>query len=261
MDGRRRQLAGRRLRRTVAHHSDREVLGHLLFDELVDPRRVHLEVHGAGREHFDEREALALLEIFDALEDRALRRRDPRGRREGDALDVDGRFEAVDEFADPHRVAVGLDVAPVGAGGRDLPGQRGGRHLAAGHAVVRVVDEEHGHAFAAVRRLDELVEADGGEVAVALIADDVGLGVRPSRAGADRGSAAVRHRDRAEVEVVVREDRAPDRHDEVSILLDAVVLDRLGDEFMEYAVAAAGAVMHVGLDRSRTAVEGIEKYF
>ena len=54
---------------------------------------------------------------------------------------------------------------------------------------------------------------------------------------------------------------APHRHDEVGILLDPVVLDRLGDELVQDAVAAAGAVVHVGLDRTGAAVERVEEDF
>ena len=50
--------------------------------------------------------------------------------------------------------------------------RRSGRHLAAGHAVDRVVDEHHGDRDAGLRGVDDLGEADGRQVAVALVGHD-----------------------------------------------------------------------------------------
>ena len=66
-------------------------------------------------------------------------------------------------------------------------------------------------------------------------------------------------RDVAEVEVVVGEHRTADGRDELGILLNTVVLHRFSDKFVQYTVAAAGAVVHILFDRAGTAVESIKK--
>ena len=68
---------------------------------------------------------------------------------------------------------------------------RGGRHLAAGHAVDEVVDADDHQVHVAPRGVDEVVAADGGEVAVAGVDDHVQLGVGQLQAGGEGNGAAV----------------------------------------------------------------------
>ena len=65
--------------------------------------------------------------------------------------------------------------------------------------------------------------------------------------GGDRRGAAVRHLDVADVEVVVREDRAADGADQNGAVLDAELVDGLGQQLVDDAVAAAGAVVRLVL--------------
>ena len=102
-------------------------------------------------------------------------------------------------------------VAAARRGGGPLAEERRRGHLAAGHAVDAVVDEDRGDALPTGRGMDDLRRPDGGQVAVALVSEDEGL--RPDAAdarGHGRG-AAVRRLDEVHVEVVVGEDRATDR--------------------------------------------------
>ncbi len=94
-----------------------------------------------------------------------------------------------------------------------------------------------------LRRRDDLGEADRGEVAVALVADDDRVGVRELVADGDRGGAAVRGLRVADVEVVVEEDGAADRRDGDGPVLDAELVDRLGEVLVREAVPAARAVV------------------
>ena len=72
-----------------------------------------------------------------------------------------------------------LRVAAVGAGDRLHAQEGGGSHLAAGHAVNGVVDEDDGDVFTAVEGVDGLGRADAGEVAVALVGEDQSVGPKP----------------------------------------------------------------------------------
>ena len=57
------------------------------------------------------------------------------------------------------RQAVLLGVTAKGSGGGLLADQRGGGHLAAGHAVGRVVDEDNGEVLTAVGGINGLGNA------------------------------------------------------------------------------------------------------
>ena len=94
-----------------------------------------------------------------------------------------------------------------------------------------------------LRRRDDLGEADGGEVAVPLVGDDDRVGVRELVADRDGRGAAVGGLRVADVEVVVEEDRAADRGDGDGPVLDAELVDRLGEVLVREAVAAARAVV------------------
>ena len=135
-------------------------------------------------------------------------------------------------------------VAAVGARRRLLPHERGRRHLAAGHPVDGVVDEDDADAACpSWAALDDLGEADRGEVAVALVADDDGLGVRELVPERHRRRPAVGGLGVADVEVVVEEDAAADRRDGDRPVLDAQLLDGLGEVLVGEPVPAAGAVV------------------
>ena len=101
-------------------------------------------------------------------------------------------------------------VAAVGRGRGLLAHERGRRHLAAGHAVYRVVHEDGRELLAAVGGMDDLGRAYGGEVAVALVADHEVVGQHALDAGGGRGCAPVGGLDGVEVEVEVGPDRAAD---------------------------------------------------
>ena len=258
-----RRLKMVRLRRlgVVAETAEREVAAHLLVDETVDCLGVHLQIDRAGREDFDKRESLAFFQNPDGLADRFPGLHDFRSGSQSDTLDVDRSGKGVDHFADLQRVAVGFNLTAAGACGGFLSGKRGGRHLSAGHSVGRIVHEEDGHVFAAVRRLKKLVQPDCRKVAVALIGDDEIVGQSADESSSDRGGASVRNGNSAAVVVIVGEDRAADRGDDDGFLLNAMMLDGFRNEFVKDAVSAAGAVVHVLLDRTGTAREGIEKDF
>ena len=153
--------------------------------------------------------------------------------------------------------ACGLDVAAVGGGLRDLSRQARRGHLAAGHAVDGVVDENHGDVFASGGGADGLAQADGGKVAVALIGEDDVVGQRPLHACGDRGGAAVGGLDHVAGEVVRGEPGAADRRDADGPALDAQLVDALGDEAVDDAVRTAGAVVQNGVgQRSRFFKDG-----
>jgi hypothetical protein len=138
-------------------------------------------------------------------------------------------------------------TASPGRGGALLADEGGGRHLAAGHPVDCVVDEEDCDLFTAVGGVDDFGGADGSEVAVALIGDDDFVGAGSLDCGG-RGGAAVRHLDVANVEVIIGEHGAADGTDEDGAVLQAQVGDGFGNQLVRNAVTAARAVVRLVLE-------------
>ena len=208
----RRRRRGRRMRlrfaRSVAQHTQRISLFHHVAHPVLRLHRIHLPDGGAGRKHFHQREAEAAYLVLHGAMNGAVGLRNLLVVSQANTLDVDRRFQGGQQLAHAQRIAFISGVAAVGRGRALLPQQRGGRGLPAGHAVDGVVYKNHGDVLAAIGRMQNLRRADGGEIAVALIADHDA--VRPAALGrrCHRGRAPVRGLDVAHIEVVVSKDRA-----------------------------------------------------
>ena len=129
------------------------------------------------------------------------------------------------------------------AGGGLLAGQRGGGHLSAGHAVVGVIDKDHGDVFAARRRMDNFTHANGGQVAVALVGEHQPVGQHALDAGGHRRGAPVRGLHKIEIEIIVGKHRAAHRGYADHFFAHAHFVDHFGDQAVGHAVGAARAVM------------------
>ena len=98
--------------------------------------------------------------------------------------------------------------------------------------------------------VDDLSGTDRGQVAVALIGKDQRAGAGALGAGGDSRGAAVGGLIHVTVQIVIRKDRAADRrnaHDVAGLelaFLDQLV-DALGDQTVDDAVVAAGAVVEL----------------
>ena len=233
----------RHVRRAVAQDAQRKFLFHLFGHEPGRGLDVHLLVGRTGHQHFDEGIALAVALDFQRLADRLPGLLELGHVRERHARDVDRRLQLADQFRHVQRVARLQRIAPVRRGFRLLAHERGRGHLPAGHAVDRVVDEEHRQLLAAVRRLHRLVEADGRQIAVALVGHHHGLVFRARDARAHGRGAAVRDLHVARVEIVVGEHRAAHGADHDRPVLQLHVRERLADELVQHAVLAAGAIV------------------
>ncbi len=148
------------------------------------------------------------------------------------------------------RQALVAGAASPGRGRGHLADERGRRHLAAGHAINRVVDEEDADVLAAIGGMHDLRSADGREIAIALVGHDDGLGMRALERGGRRGSASVGDLHVAHIEVVVGEDRAADRTHQDGAVLQAKFGERFGDQLVDDSVSAARAVMRLLLQFS-----------
>ena len=92
--------------------------------------------------------------------------------------------------------------------------------------------------------------ADGGQVAVALIGEDQGVGLGALDAGGDSGSAAVGGLKHIAIKIVIGEDGAADRgHTDDVAGLELAFLDQLvyalGHQTVDDAVVAARAVVEL----------------
>ena len=92
-----------------------------------------------------------------------------------------------------------------------------------------------------------MVEPDGRQVAVPLIADDHVFGVGAGECSGNCGRTTVGTFHGVTVKVVVGEHGAADRADDDRAVLDAHIRNGFSDQFVQDPVAAAGAVVHIGL--------------
>ena len=95
--------------------------------------------------------------------------------------------------------------------------------------------------------VDDLVGADGGEVAVALVGEHAGVRQGALDTGGDSGGTSVSGLIHVAVEVVISEDGAADRGNADDVILEAQFLYGFADEPVRYAVVAAGAVVEHGV--------------
>ncbi|MPM51818.1 hypothetical protein SDC9_98569 [bioreactor metagenome] len=141
-----------------------------------------------------------------------------------------------------HRVADILSLTAEGSGSGLLANKGGRGHLAAGHAVCRVVDEDNGDMLATVGSIHNLGEANGREVAVALISVDDGvLGSSSLEAGGNCRSTAVRSVHFIHIPVTGSDAAAADTDDADGLIEDTELFADLGDGLGDAAVHAAGA--------------------
>jgi hypothetical protein len=169
------------------------------------------------------------------------------GGTERDALDEHRRVERVQQFANVQRISFGQRIPAIWRSGALLAERGGGSHLAAGHSVDAVVDEDDGDGFAAVGGVDDFGGPDGRQIAIALVGDDNAFRTAALDGGRHGGGAAVRRLDVADIEIVVREYRAADRADQHGAVLHAQVFERLRQQFVRDAVAASGTVVRLVL--------------
>src|SRR5208283_3158772 len=193
---------------------EREVGDHRLSDPLAGLDGILGPDGGARRKNFYEGEVFAVALNFERFADGLARLHDVLVVGEGDALDIDGSFELGNQLGHVQREAFVDGTASEGGRGALLADEGCGGHLAAGHSVDGVVDEEYGDMFAAVGGVDDFGGADGGEVAVALIGNDDAVGTGALDAGGTGGCAAVRELDVAHVDIVIGEDGTADGADE-----------------------------------------------
>ena len=157
------------------------------------------------------------------------------------AHQVGGRGELVENLTHVHGIAVLLGIAAVGGGGGLHAHQGGGGHLAAGHAVDAVVDEDDGDVLPAVGGGNRLGQADGGEVAVALVGEDQAVRIGALHAGGYGAGAAVGRGGVVVGDIVHVQAAAADAQDAGGAVHQIHLLQHLTDELDDGGVHTAGA--------------------
>ena len=185
---------------------------------------------GAGRDHFNKREAF-LLERF---ADGARQLPNVEG---GPARDVDGagRLDQVRQIE--RRLERPVRIRRSGRVVRS-----GGRSLAAGHGVNQIVDADDLQIDVAARGVDQMIAADRRKIAIAGIDNDVQLGVRQFQSGGERDGAAVRGVEGIQLDVARHAPGAADaRHQGQRSQIDFRFDERAGERVHGGADAASRA--------------------
>jgi len=160
-----------------------------------------------------------------------------------DAFDIDGPTQCRNHFADIDREAFELGPAAKGGGCRDLANQGGRGHLARGHAINGIVDEECADLFAAGRSMDDLGGTDGSQVTIALVGEDQIVRVDTLDAGGNSRSPAMGRLDHVTGKILVIVVGATDWRDTDCRIQNAHLDHDLGDQAMDDAMRTAGTIM------------------
>ncbi len=127
---------------------------------------------GAGRQHFHQRKAQSGLLNPESFSNGFFGLNDMSIIVKRNTLDINCAGQGGHHFADIDRMALCIRITTKGRGGRYLPDQGGGRHLAGCHAVNGVVGKKHADFFPAGCGVNDFGRADGRQIAVALIGED-----------------------------------------------------------------------------------------
>ena len=156
----------------------------IFFQIGIEVSRLIISIHsselgGTGTDDFDEGKTFIGERILDGFYQGV-------NVKDGETGDITGAG-AFDQFTE---VEGGFGVAE-GAGGSAAIQGGGGGQLPAGHTVNRIIGGDNGDIDIAAGGVDEVVAADGGEVAVAGNHHYGKLGILDFRAGGERDGSAV----------------------------------------------------------------------
>ena len=124
------------------------------------------------------------------------------------AYHVRGAIQRGEHLGRADGVSLRLHIAPMDGGGGLLSRQGGGSHLTAGHAVIGIVQKEHGDVLAARSSVHDLCHANGGQVAIALVGHHNAVGQHTLDAGSHGRGTSVRCLHKVKVKIVVGKNRA-----------------------------------------------------
>ena len=217
---------------------------------LVGVDGAHLPVGVAVRNDFNEVDTVLVLNlVLESLLDGLLAVTHGGGAEHGLTGDVARAGQLGQQLGDLEwETVVRRSVGPlrhtaIRRGGGLHAHEGGGSHLATGHAVDAVVDEDHGDVLSTVAGVDGLAGADGSEVAVALVGEHDLVGPHALDTRGARRSATVGGLDEVDVEVVVGHHGATHGGDADGAVVNAELFEHFGDDAVHGAVTAAGAVV------------------
>ena len=176
---------------------------HVLLHPPVRLDRRQLPARIARSDELDEREPLAVHRIVERLADRFLRLADGRRRMNALTRQIGHAVQMCEHVGDLIRITVQLRVAAVGRRGRPHARERRRSHLAAGHAVNRIIDVDDRNAVAPITGMDRLAGPDRGQIAVALIGKHEFRRIEALGGRGDCGGPAVGRLDPVDVDIIV----------------------------------------------------------
>src|SRR5664279_6382627 len=130
-------------------------------------------------------------------------------------------------------IALVPGIAACWCCGRDLADQCCRRHLASGHAVNGVVDEEYGQFLSPVGGLNGLIESDGSQISVSLIGDDDGIIFCPGDASSDSGGPSMGGLNIPGIKILAGEDGTANGADHDAPILNTQIRHSLAYELMK----------------------------
>lgn len=231
--------------------------GHVLDHPFVGLGGRHLPAGIACGDNLDNGGAFLGHGVLEGVADSGLGLADGSGGVDRLACHVACAVETGEDVGDLDGIAIEVYAAAIGSGGCLLTDEGGRGHLAAGHAVDGVVDEDDDDVLATVGGMDGLGGTDGGEVTVALIGEDDVAGIEARDGGGNGGSASVCGLDPVDVDVVVGEYGAAYGSDADGLVLNAEFVDDFGEYLVNDAVGASGTVVCVRVQEESRAGDNL----
>jgi len=227
----------------VFKHFEREHGDHVFLDPLDRVLRAQFPVARAGAQHLDKRKPPAVDLVLECFADRLPGPHMLFRIGQGHTLDVGGTIQGVQKLTYTHGRALNPKFPSPWRSGRLLSERSGRSHLPAGHTVNSVVHEKDRDGFSTVCRMQNLISADGGKIAIALVSKNDGVWTDSFHAGRYGRSSAMRCGDVADIHIVIHEYGASDRADQDCPIPNAELIDRFSNELVEDSMTASGAVM------------------
>ena len=214
---------------------------HFFADAAVGFQGVQMPVGGTAGQKFHEAEAQPLHLTAEGRQQRLFGLPDVLHAVQGAAFGIGHSGQPAHDLAHVDGPALAQQMTAQRRGGGLLAQQGGGGHLAAGHAVNGVVDEDRGDVLAAIGGMYGLRQTDGRHVPVPLIGEDDAFRPGAADARAHGAGPPVRSFHGVHVEIIVTEGRTAHRGHEDGPFRKAQLVQRFAHQTVGDAVMTAGA--------------------
>ena len=160
------------------------------------------------------------------------------------ARHVTDAVEQFDHIGDLVRITVQLRITSGRPRSRFHTQQCRRGHLAAGHPINRIVDEDDRNILSAVAGMHRLARTNRGQVTVTLVGKDQFVGTQTLHRRSYGCGTAVRRLGPVDIDIIIGEHRAADRRHPDRIVFEIQFFEHFGDQLVHDPMAASRTIVH-----------------